>query len=215
MKNLLYKELRLAAHPTCWVFLGLSAMLLIPNYPYHVAFFYTALGLFFTCLQGRENQDVYYTMLLPVDRAMLVKARFLLAVGLEAVQLLLAVPFAVLRQKLPLPPNLAGLDANIALFASCLVMLGVFHVVFFGVYYRNVERVGRAFVLGSGAMFLYIVVVETLCHTVPFWRDRLDTPDPQFLPEKLLALGVGLAAYGLLTWAACRRAVRDFSRQDL
>ena len=58
MKNLLRKELVLALHPTAPLFLALSAMLLIPNYPYLVAFFYTGLGVFFTCLNGRENDDV-------------------------------------------------------------------------------------------------------------------------------------------------------------
>ena len=58
MLNLLRKELRLAVHPTSWIFLGLSLMLLIPSYPYYVAFFYTGLGIFFTCLSARENQDI-------------------------------------------------------------------------------------------------------------------------------------------------------------
>ena len=60
MLNLLRKELRLAVHPTSWIFLGLSLMLLIPSYPYYVAFFYTGLGIFFTCLSARENQDISY-----------------------------------------------------------------------------------------------------------------------------------------------------------
>ena len=47
MKNLLLKEYRLAMHPTVLIFLALSAMLLIPSYPYYVVFFYTALGVFF------------------------------------------------------------------------------------------------------------------------------------------------------------------------
>ena len=34
MKHLLNKEFRLAMHPTNLIFLTLSAMLLIPDYPY-------------------------------------------------------------------------------------------------------------------------------------------------------------------------------------
>lgn len=215
MKNLLYKELRLALHPVCPVFLLLSAMVLIPNYPYHVVFFYTTLGLFFVCLQGRENQDIYYTMLLPVDREALVRARFLLAVGLELAQMLLMIPFTALRQCLPLGPNQVGMDANITLFASGLLLLGLFHVVFFGRYYRCPRQVGRAFVLGSAAVFFYIAAVETACHVVPLLRDRLDTPDPQFLEVKLTALVLGAVCYGALTYAAFRLAVRNFATQDL
>ena len=47
MKQLLYKEFRLVTHPLLPFFLLLSAMLLIPAYPFYVVFFYTTLGLFF------------------------------------------------------------------------------------------------------------------------------------------------------------------------
>ncbi len=58
MKNLLYKEFRLASHPAAFLFLGLAAMMMIPNYPLTVTFFYPCLGAFFICLNGRENRDV-------------------------------------------------------------------------------------------------------------------------------------------------------------
>ena len=118
MKTLLYKEFRLASHPTTFLFPLLSAMLLIPNYPYYVVFFYTTLGIFFVCLSGRENHDIFYTMLLPVEKRSLVRARMLFAVCMEAVQLVLAVPFAVLRTHFAMPGNAAGMDlpANVAPF---------------------------------------------------------------------------------------------------
>ena len=50
MKTLLYKQLRLVCHPMTPVFCLFGAMLLIPNYPYSVTFFYVTLGLFFTFL---------------------------------------------------------------------------------------------------------------------------------------------------------------------
>lgn len=54
------KDLRLAAHPMMYVFALFGVMLIIPNYPYTVVFFYGLLGIFFTFLNGRENKDVYY-----------------------------------------------------------------------------------------------------------------------------------------------------------
>ena len=53
MKQLLQKELALTLHPTSVLFLALSALLLVPGYPYYITFFYTGLGIFFTCLNGR------------------------------------------------------------------------------------------------------------------------------------------------------------------
>ena len=44
MSELLYKELRLAAHPSLYVFMCMGALLLIPAYPYSVVFFFGCLG---------------------------------------------------------------------------------------------------------------------------------------------------------------------------
>lgn len=46
------KDLRLAAHPMMYVFALFGVMLIIPNYPYTVVFFYGLLGIFFTFLNG-------------------------------------------------------------------------------------------------------------------------------------------------------------------
>jgi len=211
----LKKEIRLAMHPTAPAFLLLSAMLLIPNYPYYVVFFYTGLAVFFTCQSGRENQDVLYTLLLPVCRRDAVKARFTLVILLEAAQMLTAAAFALLRKLLISAPNEAGMDANLSLFALALGLLGVFHIVFFPLYYKDVQKVGRAFLWGSGAVFAYILLAEAAVHVVPYVRDVLDTPDPAYMGQKLMALALGAAAYILLTAIAYRSAASRFERQNL
>jgi hypothetical protein len=215
MRQLWKKEWQLALHPTCLVFLLLACMVLIPSYPYYVVFFYTGLGVFFTCLSGRENQDVFYTMLLPVSRRQLVGARMGTAVGLELVQLVLVGLLSLLRRRLGLPDNAAGMEANLALLGLSLLMLGLFHVAFFGYYYGGVHRVGRALLLGGGVELVYIAVVEAMTFTVPLFRDRLDTQDPAFLGEKLLVLGVGLVGYGLLTCLAYHISCKRFEALDL
>lgn len=216
MRKLLFKELRLALQAPAILFLALSALVLIPNYPYYITFFYTALGIFFCCQLGRENRDIFFTMCLPVRKRDVVTARMLLAVLLELAQIVLAVPFAALRQSFTsLGGNAVGMDANIALFGLSLGMLGLFNLVFFSAYYKNPDKVGLPFLLGSIAMFAYIVLAETCAHVVPFFREKLDTPDPQFLTEKLLILGAGIVVYVLLTALAHRRASRRFEALDL
>ena len=215
MLRLLQKEIRLAMHPTVPIFLLLSAMLLIPNYPYYVAFFYTGLGVFFTCMNGREQHDIAYTLLLPVCKRDVVRARMLLVTLLELLQLALAVPFLALRSALHMTENAAGMEANIALLGLVLLQYGIFNLMFFGVYYRNVRRVGVAFLWSCAAVFLYIGTMEVSAHTVPFFRDVLDTPDPQHLGAKLLVLLGGAVAFSLLTLLARSRAIRAFERQDL
>ena len=215
MKQLLYKEFKLALHPTAVIFLALSAMLLIPNYPYYVTFFYTCLGVFFICLNGRENRDIYYSMLLPIRKRQIVKARFLMVVALQLAQAVLAVPFAILRGRISPLSNLAGMDANISFFGVSFLLLGLFNWVFFTRYYRDTEKVGAPFVWGSALYFLLMLLAESTVHFVPFMRDVLDTPDPAHLTAKLAVLGGGAALYALLTWLAYRRSVRSFEALDL
>ena len=215
MKNLIIKEIRLATHPTNILFLLLSSMLLIPNYPYYVVFFYTTLGIFFMCLNGRENHDIEYSLQLPVRKTQLVYARILYSTILEVLQFVIAIPFAILRAKLIPAGNDVGMDANIALFGLSLLMMGLFNALFFPRYYQDPSKIGGAFVMGSVAVFLFISIAETLTHTAPFFRNQLDTPDPAFLSAKLAVLAVGILAFSALTCWAARRSARRFVQLDL
>lgn len=215
MKKLLRKEILLSMHPTAPIFLILSMMLIIPNYPYYVVFFYTGLAVFFTCLNGRENNDVFYTLTLPIAKKDIVKSRFAFVILLELAQIIIAIPFAIIRQNLSLPGNQVGMDANIALFGFSLIMLGLFNYIFFGIYYKNINKVGTAFVWSSIAVFVYMAIAETSAHVVPFVRDYLDTKDPQYLVYKLIVLTVGTIVYIFLTYIIYRKAVKSFEALDL
>jgi len=215
MKALIMKEFRLATHPTNFIFLSLSAMLMIPGYPYGIAFFYTVLGIFFICITGRENHDIEYSLMLPIAKSGIVKARIGYAVIIETVQLLLAVPFALIRRNISPVYNEVGMDANLALFGLMFLMFGIFNWVFFTGYYRNPAKVGRPFVLAGTLIMLYIAAEETLTHVMPFFRDVLDTPDPQHLLAKLLTLATGMIAFALLSLSAVRLSVKRFEKLDL
>lgn len=215
MKRLLYKELRLALHPAAVLFLGLSSMMLIPNYPLSVTFFYSCLGVFFICLNARENRDTLYTVLLPVKKRDLVKARFGMVVLLQLALTVLCVPFFFLRSMYPPVGNVVGMDANLALLGFGLMIMGLFDFLFFCQYYKNPSKVGGPFLLGSLGVFFLVGVTEALPHFAPFVRDRLDTPLGACLPEKLLFFLVGAAVYGLLVFFAYRLSVRAFEKLDL
>ena len=215
MKTLLYKEFRLVLHPVTLLFLPLSAMVLIPSYPYYVVFFYTALGLFFSCLSGRENHDIAYTLSLPVQKKDAVGARVLFAVMVEGLQFLMTVLFSLLRRALPLPANAAGIEANLAFFGFSLLLMGLFNFVFFPRYYKAPHQVGRAFAIASVALFLGILILEICVHALPFFRDRLDTPDPEFWAEKLAVLASGALLFFCLTGLAWRRSCSRFEKLDL
>lgn len=213
MKNLLYKEFRLAMHPTNILFLFLSAMMLIPSYPLLVVFFYSTLGLFFVCLGGRENHDIEYSLFLPVEKKDVVNARMLFSVIMECAQMLLCAGLAVLRVSLSVGVNEAGMDANVAFFGFGCLLYGVFNYVFFAKYYAAPDKVGKAFAVSSIVTFVYIGLVEAGTFIFPLFKS-LDTPDPEFIGGKLIALGIGVALYIALTLLARKRAIRAFTALD-
>ncbi|AKN29932.1 membrane protein [Clostridium carboxidivorans P7] len=215
MRNLLRKELLLSMHPTAPIFLILSMMLIIPNYTYYVVFFYTGLAVFFTCLNGRENNDVFYTLTLPIAKKDIVKSRFAFVILLQLAQIIIAIPFAIIRQNLPVPGNKVGMNANITLFGISLIMLGLFNYIFFKIYYKDVNKVGTAFVKSTIAISVYIVIAETCAHVVPFVRDYLNTKDPQYLTYKLIVLAAGIIIYAFLTHVVYKKSVKAFESFDL
>jgi len=215
MKNLLYKEFRLAMHPTSIIFLSLSAMMLIPNYPYYVTFFYTTLAIYFTCLSGRENHDIFYTMTLPIRKKEIVKSRFIYVIILELAQIIVAIPFAIIRSSYSLPGNLVGIDANIAFFGFSFIMLGLFNLVFFTKYYANTDKVGSSFLLGSITIVMYIILMEASVQVVPFMKNIIDTKDPEFLIYKLFVLAAGIVLYIVMTFISYQKSVRSFESLDL
>ncbi len=214
MRKMLKKELFLALHPTSLIFLCFSAMLLIPSYPYYVAFFYTCLGIFFLFLTGRENRDIYYMLTLPVKKRDVVKARTIFIVLIELSQFVSGIPFMYVQSYIIKGSNPAGLAANTALFGSVFIMYGIFNWFFLTRVYRNTEKVGRAFLFGTLFMTIYIIAAEVCVFAVPFVRDKIDTPDPQYLGLKLIILAAGALIYTGLTIDACRRAEKSFEKLD-
>ena len=215
MKNLLYKEWKLAFHPTVALFWLLSAMVMIPAYPYPVIFFYTTLGLFFVCLTGRENNDLPYTLMLPVQKRDVVRARIAFAVQAEVIQLLCVLPFLFLRRAVGVGANPVGMDANLAFLAEGLGVYGLYNLLFFPSYFAAPYQVGKVFATRSILLFVLIGLLEALDHVLPFMRDCLDTPDPMYLPQKAIALVIGLAAFAGLSWLGCHLSIRRFEKLDV
>ena len=145
LSKLLYKEFKLALHPAAVLFLLLSSMMLIPNYPMYVLFFYNTLGIFFICLSGRENHDLTYSLSLRIRKRDAVRARIVFAVILQLAQCVLAVGFMFARRALGLGANEAGMDPNVAFFGLSFIMLAVFNYVFFTGYFSRPDKVGRVF----------------------------------------------------------------------
>jgi hypothetical protein len=216
MKNLLYKEFKLAAHPTTYIFLALCAMMLIPRYPGYAEFMYVCLSIFFVFLAGRENKDIFYTVLLPVRKRDVVKARCWMIAIIELVMIVISVPFAILANRIsPDHGNLAGIDANVAFFGLIFGFFAVFNLTFFPIFYRTSTKVGISLAFGGGAILLYYFAAEMLIWIPSPVNTFLDTIAPDMMVKHLPIL-IGGVAIWVLTWLfTYHRAAANFEKVDL
>lgn len=214
MKALLYKELRLVCHPMTPIFCLFGIMVLIPNYPYTVIFFYVMLGLFFTFLNIREQKDIYYSALLPVPKRDTVKAGCAFVVIIQVLSLVVLIPCSLLAVHLqPGKDNLVGLDPNAALLTAGFLLYAVFNAVFLPSFYANGYKVGIAFLKAVIPTTLVMMVLEALPHFPALtWLDDMDAATqlrllPYFVAAVLL--------YGIGTVLTFRRAAAQYEKVDL
>jgi hypothetical protein len=214
MKELMYKEFKLSMHPIAYIFLSLSALLCIPNYPYYVTFFYTCLGIFFLFQGNRENRDVYYMMALPIRKRDIVKARFYLVVCIQMAQVIACIPFAFIRGLNPMN-NQVGIEANVAFFGLAFVMLGLFNLVFLSQYYKSGYKIGIPFVLSSVVIAIYVIVVEVLDHIVPYMKTVCESGTAENMIKQIPVLIAGILLYSVITILAYKKSADSFEKLDL
>lgn len=214
MKALLYKQFRLVCHPMTLFFPFFGVMLLIPSYPYTVAFFYVMLGLFFSFMNGREQRDIYFSAQLPIRKRDTVKASVLFVWIIELASLLIALPFAVLSCRInPLGGNAVGLEPNAALFAAALVLYALFNGVFLPAFYKTAYKVGTAFLKAMLVVTPALLLCEALPHVpaLVILEDRTAAGQLRLLPLLLIAA----VLYGVGLWMAYRKAAVNYEKVDL
>ena len=213
MMTLLYKEMRLAAHPTSIVFAFLGCLVLVPSYPYSVVFMFGCLAPYITFLNARETNDVWYTAVLPITKRESVLGKCLLVVSFQLFQLLVSVPFAILRDAMNMANNPVGLDATIAWYGFGLFLYAVFDLLFLTAFYKSGYKAGKAFILAVLPMVFLMVAIEAAAHIPALvW---MDSRQPEHLRMQLPILLVGIVSYGALVPLAYRISVKRFEKVDL
>lgn len=213
MFDLLYKELRLAAHPQLFIFMCLGILVIVPAYPYGMVFLFGCLGPFITFTYGRETNDIYYTALLPVTKRDIVKSKCALVILAQIAQLLISLPFAALRLGLLLEGNPAGIEANVAYYGFGLMIFTVFNAIFLTRFFKSGHKVGAAFLLGIIPATLGVLAMEVSVHFPRFaW---IDSVEPAMMMRQLPILLIGLAIYALGMAVTYQVSARRFDQVDL
>ena len=213
MMTLLYKEMRLAAHPTSIVFAFLGCLVLVPSYPYSVVFMFGCLAPYITFLNARETNDVWYTAVLPITKRESVLGKCLLVVSFQLFQLLFSIPFAILRDAMNMANNPVGLDATIAWYGFGFFLYAVFDLLFLTAFYKSGYKAGKAFILAALPMVFLMVAIEAAAHIPALvW---MDSRQPEHLMMQLPILLIGIVSYGALVPLAYRISAKHFEKVDL
>lgn len=211
--NLLYKELRLAAHPNLYIFTLLGALVIVPAYPYGMVFLFGCLAPYLTFMYGRETNDIYYTALLPVKKRDTVKTKCLLMVLAQMTQLLISLPFAVLRVHVLPKGNPAGIEANVAYYGFGLMIYAIFNVILLTQFFKTAYKVDMAFLLAIIPAAIAVIIMEVLVHFPGF--EWLDSVEPNIMLRQLPILAAGVVVYIIGMMIAYRVSAMRFEQVDL
>lgn len=209
--KLLYKELALAAHPTLFIFTLLGCLVIVPSYPYSVIFMFGCLAPYITFMFARENNDTWYTAILPVKKIDAVKGKFLLILSVQLCQLIISIPFNVLRHALDIPNNPVGMDPTISWYGMGLIIFGVFNLIFFPEFYKTGYKAGKAFILAMIPVVVLMLCTEVIVHIPGFaFLDSFE-----FFSKQLPVFIFGLVLYVLLSAFSFHLACKRFTKVDL
>jgi ABC-2 type transport system permease protein len=216
MKDLLYKDYKLFWSSTIFIYLIFGTFLLFPNWPHFIAFGYIIwIGFVTSFFMGRSNQDIFFSVSLPVRKKDTVLARVCTIAGLELLQIIVAVPFAVINNVVYNSGNGAGMNPNIAFFGSIFIMYAIFNLIFLPGFYKTAYNVGKPMLLAVVAAFAFATIVNVAVILVPVLKTNLNGLGTSHIASQVPVLLIGILLFVGLTWLAYKISVDRFEKVDL
>ena len=217
MKNLLYKEFKLATPLLTFLFLAFAFMTFIPGYPILCGAFFVCFGIFQGYQSGREDNDILYSALLPVKKTDVVRAKYAAAVILQMIAFSACAVCTCIRMTLLSEAEVYKTNvlmaANLVFLAFVLLIFMVFNVIFIGGFFRTAYGIGKPFVIFIIANFIIIGIAETLHHLPGLgW---LNAQDFGYADRQFMILLGALIIYAAATAVACKASQKRFEKIDL
>ena len=216
MKNLIFKEFKLSVHPLTYLMLGLIALASLSGigsfYPlcmFGVLYTFPFMGI----KKGVTNNDLYYSLLLPVRREDVVKARIASTTVLQMIYTVLVVGLSgvalLIPNEIPLPQ--LSLFQPFAIISVCLITYTIFDFIYIPWFYHNGKEVVWNMLVG---VIVSAIVSAALCVV------------PAFMPQfyGMLTIGsenanyflqIGIFVASLAIYIGCKYAILKISTKNL
>lgn len=197
-----------------YIYMLLVLTLLAPNYPYFVAFGYCLIGIPTAFSYFKGNKDLEFSAMLPISRENIVKSKAYAVMLIELVQIVLAIPFALLSALLINPTgNGVGLDANFTLFASIFIEFGVFNILFLPQFFKTGYKVAKPAFLAFVGYILTTIAIELIIALVPSLNMIFD--GTIYWGAQLGLLCVSMIFYAVCMFVSYRLSVKNFLQVNL
>ena len=222
MKNLLYKEFKLVVHPFCiFMVLFFPLLALIPNYPKFVSFFYI-----FTCYpiifigsnKGANNNDVFYSLTLPVKREDIVLARFVLLSILHIIfAFFTSIYFALspyVSINIPTEELVdIGFGANAILVSTgfSFIALAILDAIFLPLFYKTARNITASCIFGGIAFGLVLSLLNGAVPYIPVIGEFFNNGD---IFVQITTFVVCLILYFAIRFFAYKICCKYFKRVD-
>ena len=216
MLKLLNKEIKLSASKLSFLFILFGVLTMTPGYPVLLSAFFISMGIFQSFQCSRENNDIMYSVLLPVSKKDVVKSKFIFCVFIELcgfifISILTLIRMTVLKDVSAYRNN-ALMNTNFVYLGFILLIFGLFNIVFVRGFFKTSYYFGKPFVLFIISTFIAVATGETL-HHIP-GLEILNSFGFDNLSIQCIFLSVGLLLFILLTISAYKTSVRRFEKTD-
>lgn len=217
MINLIKKEFKLSAHILSYLFISFGLMTFIPGYPILVGVFFSCLGIFQSFQSYRESNDISYSILLPVTKKDIVKAKFIFVSIIELLTFLIMVIITIIRMTLLKDVdayiNNPLLTANLVFLGYALIIYGLFNILFVMGYFKTGYNFGKPFISFIIAGFICIGLFEALRYFPGL--QVLNSFGFENIIVQLMVLFTGIVLYSLFTYIGFKNSVKKFEKIDL
>ena len=227
MKALIYKELKLAMHPICYIFIiFFPLMILIPSYPVAVGFIYVLSCypiLFLGANKGQQSNDLLYSVLLPIRKKDIVLARIITVALMQLVFIIIMsclCPLAIyLQSQIELGEGESistglGLNGFVSILGIAIVGFAIADLIYFSIYYKKGKSIVMSTLLTILGFVVYLSIFTVAIPYIPGCEGYVTFLCDSGLGYQFIVLGIGLIIYVLAHFLTYKVASKELEKVD-
>lgn len=217
MYNLLMKELKLGVSPIFYILPFLTgALMLVPAWLYFVVLLYFCCITIPNMFGGYKSQnDLIFSMMMPVTKKDIIKAKVAVIVILELLHIVTAVIYGMISTRLY--PNLTYFffGPTIGFWGLCFVMLAIFNIIFISMYYKTAYKYGAPTIVAVLGAMLFAGGAEWLGIKNFVVFDLFKGTGADNMAIQISILSAGIAIFVLFNIIAYKIAIKLFEKVDI